>query len=177
MSRWPRASGANWPRWRRNCCNPEEKRPGSITFWCLGGTQCQAVVRPIESGVVSLTNPRVCLVRIVDCSVFDGCRSNVMSERSMIGRPTRRLVAGSAVVCAAMFIAASGASASSERFIQRYGTFHQPLIMEIGGQPCNGKFDVQVRMFDEAFGGNQGSSSCLNGTRRQDAPMGQCFAN
>ncbi len=78
-----------------------------------------------------------------------------MSERSMIGRPTGRMAAVAAVVCAAMLIAASGASASSERFIQRYGTFHQPLIMEIGGQPCNGKFDVQVRMFDEAFGGNQ----------------------
>ncbi len=65
-----------------------------------------------------------------------------------------RLSAG-AVVCAAMLIGVSGASASSEKYIQRYGTFHQQLILELGGQPCNGRFDLQVRMFDEAFGGNQ----------------------
>lgn len=58
-------------------------------------------------------------------------------------------------LCAATLLGPSTAHASTEKFIGRFGTFHQQLILELGGRPCNGKCDLQVRMFDEAFGGNQ----------------------
>lgn len=35
------------------------------------------------------------------------------------------------------------------------GEFHQDLYLEVGGRPCNGTVDVQVRMFDAEVGGNQ----------------------
>ena len=64
-------------------------------------------------------------------------------------------------LCAATLLGAPAArAASSEKFIGRYGTFHQQLIMELGGQPCNGVYDLQVRMFDDAFGGVQLGETC-----------------
>jgi hypothetical protein len=75
-----------------------------------------------------------------------------MFVRSSIGL---RGVAALALGIAGVVALPGQAAASSERYIQRYGTFNQQLVIEIGGQPCEGTMDLQVRMFDEAVGGNQ----------------------